>query len=71
MGDNTPTDEILFLIVNNLCSLYQGINPIQIQREPYVDVIDLFSDVRRMQIRDSKKDKKVIKRYASDDAGWW
>ena len=69
MGDDTPIDETLFLIINNLCNLYQGINPIQIQTESYHDVIMLYADVRRMQIRESKP--KKLKRYASDNAGWW
>lgn len=47
-----------------------------IENEPFHDIITLYSDVRRMQIREGKsKDKgdkdRVIRRRASDDAGWW
>ena len=44
-----------------------------LEREPYKDVIALYADVRRMQIRTEHESSgdRVIKRRASDDAGWW
>ena len=65
----------MFLIVNNLCVTYHSINPFRVECEPFHDVISLYSDLRRMQIREEnreeKTDKKVIRKRASDDAGWW
>jgi hypothetical protein len=60
-----------------LCKEYTGINPIQLQNESYDSVIDLYSDMRTMQIRAKKEQDrektgvKEIRRYASNDAGWW
>ena len=63
------------MIVHNLCTLYSGINPLLVENEPFHDIITLYSDVRRMQIRENRgqdpKGNKVVRRRASDDAGWW
>lgn len=72
-GDNTPLYETLFLIINNLCVTYPGLNPLTLEDESFHRIISLYADVRQMQIReDGKKGKKkVIRRRASDNAGWW
>lgn len=46
-------------------------DPIALQEKAYIDVVELYADVRKMQIREKQKDKKVVRRRASDDAGWW
>lgn len=53
--------------------MYQGLTPFVIECESYHKVIMLYADVRRMQIREDrqKNRKHVIRRRASDDAGWW
>lgn len=64
----------MFLIEHNLCSMYAGLTPFVVECESYHKVIELYADVRRMQIREAKKTKngkRVIRRRASDDAGWW
>lgn len=71
-----PVDEMLFLIEHNLCQLYGGLTPFVVQCESYHNVIMLYADVRRMQIREDRKPKgkdgkKIIRRHASDNAGWW
>lgn len=68
---------MLFQIVHNLCSIYPGLDPLSIQERSFHDVIELYADLRRMQIN-SEKEKKanttpdgIRKVRASDDAGWW
>ena len=68
-----PLDETMFLIEHNLCTMYAGLTPFVIECESFHNVIELYADVRRMQIREErqKNRKHVIRRRASDDAGWW
>lgn len=42
-----------------------------VERESFYKIISLYSDVRRMQIRENKPKSDVIRKRASDDAGWW
>lgn len=42
-----------------------------VECESFYQVISLYSDVRRMQIRENKPKRNVIRKRASDDAGWW
>lgn len=59
-------------MVNNLCTTYQSLSPFEVQEKTFCEVVALYSDVRRMQIRAERKDdKKVIRKRASDDSGWW
>lgn len=62
-------------MVNNLCTVYNSLNPFCLQEKPFCEVVGLYKDVRRMQIRGEKSQrkegKKVIRKRASDDAGWW
>lgn len=59
-----------------------SLNPLELQKEPWDSVIELYSDVRCMQIRESKrKEKNSWKeqmrakgyevRRANDKSGWW
>lgn len=49
------------------------------QNQSFIDVIELYADLRRLQIRQeeeqekqkTKKKPNIIRRRASDNAGWW
>lgn len=48
------------------------------QNRSFMEVIELYADLRRLQIRQEEEAEKrpknksnVIRRRASDDAGWW
>lgn len=50
--------------------MYIGLTPFTIERESYCKVIELYADVRRMQISEAKKTKngkRIIRRPAGDD----
>lgn len=59
-----------------------NLNPLELQKEPWDSVIDLYADIRHMQIREKKKNAKdnwkeqmrakgyEVKR-ANDNSGWW
>lgn len=58
------------------------LNPLELQKEAWDDVIELYTDVRKMQVREAeKKEKDAWKenlrkqgyevRRATDDSGWW
>ena len=63
--------------MHNLCTTYQGLNPLQLEQESFHDVIELYARLRRWQIYEEKittPDRTasgVLRRRASDDAGWW
>lgn len=59
------------MIEHNLCQLYGGLTPIGLDNQSFKEVIELYADVRRMQIREKAKENKPIRRRAADDAGWW
>lgn len=65
------------MILHNLCSTYQGLDPLSLQEKSFFDVIDLYADLRRMQISEDRERKQnttpsgIRKVRASDDAGWW
>ena len=53
-------------------------DPITMQNRSFMEVIELYADLRRLQIRQEEEAEKrpknksnVIRRRASDDAGWW
>lgn len=56
---------------DNLCIRYNGLTPFEIEAKSFDSVIDLYADLRRMQIRQENKENKPIRRRASDNAGWW
>lgn len=43
---------------HNLCKEYPALSPFEVDDMSYSDVIDLYSDIRTMQISDNKKSKK-------------
>ena len=66
----------MFDLEHILATTYPGLTPFEIEQTPLFDVVDLFADLRRMQIRENEKrqeenGEKIIRRRASDDAGWW
>ena len=69
-----PVDEALFEMVFCLCKEYPALSPFEIDERRFVDVIDLFADTRRLQIRAEKERdfertpdaEKVIRREAGD-----
>lgn len=52
-------------------------DPLMLQYASFFEVVELYADLRRMQIRQEgaeqkpRKKSNVIRRRASDDAGWW
>ena len=70
--DDTPLFEILFNINYQLCKEFPAMTPYDVEKKSFHDVIRLYSDVRAMQIRETKRendkgnDNKVIRRPAGD-----
>ena len=60
---------MLFNINYQLCKEFPAFTPYDLDRKKYHDVIVLYSDVRKLQIRQKKlKDPdRVIRRRAGDD----
>lgn len=61
---------MLFLIEHNLCTTYGGLTPFVVESESYHNVINLYADVRRMQIREARQTKggkRVIRKPAGDN----
>lgn len=66
--DDTPLFEVLFNINYQLCKEFPALTPYDIEKKTFHDVIRLYSDVRALQIRETKEEKaKVIRRPAKDD----
>lgn len=67
--DDTPLSESLFSLSFQLCKEFPALSPFEIDRKPFHDVIRLFSDMRRLQLRNKKiKDpNRIVKRQAGDD----
>lgn len=69
-----PVDEGLFEMVFCLSKEYPALSPFDIEARRFVDIIDLFADTRRLQIREDKhrriergEEELVIRRPASDE----
>ena len=67
---------MLFIIAYQLCKEFPALSPYDIDEKRFRDVIKLYSDVRTMQIRESKIQKeiekandpnRIIRRPAGDD----
>ncbi len=67
--DDSPLHEVLFSIEYNLCKEFPALSPWEIDERSYHTVIRLYSDTRRIQIRDQelKDPDRVIRRRAGDD----
>lgn len=62
---------MLFMINHQLCKEYPALNPYDVDEKSYDMVIDLYSDVRKLQLKtkvntDDKGDR-VIRKKAGDD----
>ena len=63
------------MINYQLCKEFTAFTPFMIEEKEFVEVINLYSDLRRLQIRENKKTKKdkhgnvkkVIRRPAGDN----
>ena len=66
--DDTPFFESLFLIAHNLCKEYQALRPFEVDEQPYCEVIKLFAELRRAQIREKKMSDpdRIIRRPATN-----
>lgn len=50
--------ESLFILSFQLCKEFPAMTPLDIDEKSFDAVIDLFADVRTMQIREKKKENK-------------
>jgi len=70
-AEETSLPDLLFAMIHQLSIVYHT-NPIELSEKPYETVIELYADLRTMQIREKNQSKKnTVRVYASDDAGWW
>lgn len=67
--DDTPLYQSLFELGYQLCKEFPALTPYEVDRQPYCKVIELYSDIRTMQLREKKKNdpNRVIRRPAGDD----
>lgn len=58
---------MLFEISHQISKEYGAVTPLQLDQEKYVDVIDLYADIRRTQIREKRLSdpNRVIRRPAT------
>lgn len=61
----------MFMIINNICITYQAVSPLELEDTPYEKVINLYTDLRKVQIRMENAKGKPKRRKAADNAGWW
>lgn len=47
---------------HNLCKEYPALSPVEVDNMAYVEVLDLYIDVRTMQIDNKPEDSKVKKK---------
>lgn len=66
--DDSPLHEVLFSIEYNLCKEFPALSPWEIDERSYHTVIRLYSDTRRIQIRDQKlRDPDEVIRVKAGD----
>lgn len=60
---------MLFTINYQLCKEFPAFTPYDVDERSFVSVIELYADVRRLQIREKKLNdpNRVIRRPASDN----
>ena len=56
----------------NLCKEFPSLTPLSIEKEGFYDIIDLYTDLRGLQIREETatkkiKGKRLVRRPASDN----
>lgn len=67
-----PLFEALFNLSYQLCKEFPALTPYDVDEKAYCKVIELYADIRAMQIRENKEKKKddpnrIIRRPAGDD----
>lgn len=62
---------MLFMINHQLCKEYPALSPYDIDVKTYTSVIDLYCDVRKIQIKTKvntdDKGEQIIRKKAGDD----
>lgn len=71
MGETPTMEEVMFDMTDGLCRYYQALSPFEVLKTSFVEVIELYADVRKKQIRDKRNEKFEDWVPASDSAGWW
>lgn len=56
--ESLSLSDLLFQVICNLCKEFTGLNPLSLAKEKFEDVMSLFCDVRRTQIRSKKNQGK-------------
>ena len=64
-----PLSDLLFVIEYNLAKEFPALSPFEIENRSFFEIIDLYSDVRKIQIEVKKEENpnRVIRRPAGDD----
>lgn len=55
-------DELLYLVEYNLCKEFPVLCPLTLESEGFYTVMDMYIDLRNMQIKKSKEERKNTKR---------
>jgi hypothetical protein len=75
VDDNTPIYDVLFEMQMSLCERFPSITPLNLRREKARDVFAFFIRYikysKKHKKQTTKDGKKIIRRRASDNAGWW
>lgn len=77
MEDDTPVYDLLFQMEVTLSDRFPSFTPLSLRRERAREVFTLITRYNRYAKEQGGNDKKksdgkqVIRRRASDDAGWW
>jgi hypothetical protein len=61
--------ETLFELEHSISQMYSSLSPLSIDREPFVEVIELFADLTKLTKHEKKMSdpNRVIRRPAGDD----
>ena len=64
-----PLSDLLFVIEYSLSKAFPAMHPLMIEDRTFFEIIDLYADMRRMQIREKKESdpNRIIRRPAGDD----
>lgn len=73
MEDDTPIYDLLFEMEVILSDRFPSFTPLSLRKEKAKEVFILISRYSKYTKKDKKEtdNNKVIRRRASDDAGWW
>ena len=64
-----PLSDLLFVIEYSLSQAFPALHPFDIEERSFFSIIDLFSDMRTMQIREKNESdpNRIIRRPAGDN----